>query len=459
MKVCLGNAPWIKKGYYGVRAGSRWPHFEEEDHRYMPFPFFLAYAAALLEKSRFEILLIDGAAERISERDFLERVKNFRPELIVLEVSTVSLEADLKMVKELRGEFGPAPKIALCGLHSGMYQRSFLKEHEDVDFVLKREYEYTLLELSACLRDGMSPDKVAGIIYRGPQGDPRETPDRPAVADLDAMPWPARHLLPKDAYEDLPEILPKPTAQMLASRGCPYKCLFCAWPQIMYGEHRYRARSPANVVDEMESLVREQGFKSIYFDDDTFGIGKERTLKLCREIKKRGLDVPWVVMGRADIFDEETLRAMADAGLRAVKYGIESGAQELVDNSGKGLDIRKAEETVRATKALGIGVHLTFMFGLPGETRETIRKTLDLALSLDPDMLQFSIATPFPGTIYFSMLEEEGRIINRDWQDYDGYSRSAIRTEELSGQDLEDALRDARRDWQRHLSARGRRAL
>lgn len=451
MKVFLGNAPWKKEGYYGVRAGSRWPHFEKESHSYMPFPFFLAYAAALLEKNNFDVLLVDGVAERIGEAEFFNRIKTFQPDLIVLEVSTVSIDVDLEIARKLRKNLSPDIKIAFSGLHYGMYNEEFLRQYEFIDFVLKGEYEYTLLELTQCLNKGVALDGVIGLIYRDFQGAIHDNPRRPPIQDLDNLPWPARHLLPKDRYEDLPGILPKPTAQMWASRDCPYQCIFCAWPQIMYRENRYRVRNSADVVDEMAYLVKEQGFKSVYFDDDIFGIGRERTLKICQEIKKRNLDILWAIMARADTLDEETLKAMVDSGLRAVKYGVESGAQELINNAGKNLNLKRVAQTVKITKELGINVHLTFMFGLPGETRDTIKRTIDFALQLDPDSLQFSIATPFPGSKYFEMLDERGYIVSKNFQDYDGYSRAVIRTESLSPKDLEEALSYAYETWQRHL--------
>ncbi len=454
MKIFLGNAPWKKKGYYGVRAGSRWPHFEEEHHRYMPFPFFLAYAAALLERNNFDVLLVDGVAERMDEADFFNRIKIFRPDLIVLEVSTLSLNADLETAKRLREDLGPAAKIVFCGLHYGMYNRDFLGQYDFVDFILKGEYEYTLLELAQCLNAGTGLNKILGLIYSDSQGAINDNPYRSPLKDLDNLPWPARHFLPKDGYEDLPRILPRPTAQMLASRGCPYQCIFCAWPQIMYRENLYRMRGPVDVVDEMAYLIKEEKFNSIYFDDDIFGMGKERTLNICRQITKRGLNTPWAIMARVDILDEEVLKAMADSGLRAVKYGVESGAQELINNSGKNLDLSKVAETVEITKQLGINVHLTFMFGLPGETKDTIKKTIDFALLLEPDSLQFSIATPFPGSRYFQMLDEKGYIVNKNWQDYDGYSRAVIKTDNLSPEDLEGALRYAYESWQEYLFER-----
>jgi radical SAM superfamily enzyme YgiQ (UPF0313 family) len=452
LRIFLGNSPWLKRGFYGVRAGSRWPHFEKKGNRYMPFPFFLAYSAAILEENNFDVLLVDGVAERISEEDFLNRFDSFKPDLIVLEVSTVSLDKDLEIAYSLNKRFKSAARIVFCGLHFEMYNESFLEKYNFVDFVIKGEYEFSLVDLAGFLNNGIniSLKNIPGLIYRDTEGAIQNNPIG-ILDNLDRLPWPARHFLPKDGYEDLPDILPGPTAQMLASRGCPYQCIYCAWPQIMYNSNRYRTRSAEDVAREMEYLVFECGFKSIYFDDDVFNIGKNRVLELCRHIKKRKLNIPWAAMGRADISDKESLEAMVEAGLCAIKYGIESADQAIVNNCGKALDLKKSEENIYIAKKLGLKIHLTFMLGLPGETRETIKKTINFALKIDPYSLQFSIATPFPGSRYFEILDEKGYILSKNWQDYDGYSRAVIRTENLTQHDLENALKDAERIWARHL--------
>lgn len=420
----------------------------------MPFPFFLAYAAALLEKEGLSVCLIDGAAERITREDFFRKVQAFGPDLLVLEVSTASLNVDLAAAKHCKAACGSKTKIVFCGLHTGLSDESFLAEHDCVDFTLSGEYEQALLELARHLQKGAALDSVPRLSYRDPQGVLRHNPQGNAILDLDSFPWPARHFLPKYGYEDLPQFLPSPTAQMLASRGCPFGCVFCAWPQIMYGDSKYRTRDPLDVADEMEYLVRQEGYKSIYFDDDTFGIDRERTLRLCQEIKKRGLGVSWAVMTRADVLDEEMLQKMAASGLRAVKYGVESGSQELVNECGKQLRLDRVEEVVRMTKKLGIKVHLTFMLGLPKESAKTLKQTLRFLLRLDPDSAQFSIATPFPGSRYYLMLQELGYIQTYDWDAYDGSSRAVVKTEFLSAGELEEGLSTLRSKWQRRLMYR-----
>ncbi|MEW6237462.1 MAG: radical SAM protein [Candidatus Omnitrophota bacterium] len=448
-KVFLGNGPWLKKGHYGVRAGSRWPHFEEEGADYLPFPFYLAYAAALLEKNRHECLIVDGVAERMREDEYVLRAAEFQPNAVIIEVSTASFETDLRQAAKIK-ERCPDAAIVFCGIHLDMYRPEFLQEQSLVDYVLKGEYDLAAARLIDALDRGESLEQVPNLVYRAESGEGRETERGSVILDLDSLPWPSRRQLPMLNYCDRPGGIPAPSLQMWSSRGCPFHCIFCAWPQIMYGNNRYRARNPADVVDEIEAMVKQYGFRSFYFDDDTFNIGKKRILTLCEEIKRRNLKLPWAAMSRADTSDHETLKAMKDAGLMGIKYGVESGSQELVDAADKDLNLQKVEEMVRYTRELGIHQHLTFSFGLPGETWETVRKTIDFAKRLNPETVQFSIMTPFPGSTFYKMLEAEGKLLSKDWSKYDGCNQSVVRTDALDGTDLERALRMAYNEWDRH---------
>ncbi|MFC1848781.1 B12-binding domain-containing radical SAM protein [candidate division CSSED10-310 bacterium] len=454
-KIFLGNAPWQNPGGYGVRAGSRWPHFEKNESDYMPFPFFLAYSSALLKENGFSVKLVDGIAEGINQNQFLDQLAAFSPDILVLEVSTISIQTDLEYARLARSLLKNGSIIIFCGLHIEIKEPSFLEEHLDIDLVMFGEYEFTLLEIARRWQKGKKLHDVLGTNYRDSQHKLFTNPARPITADLNTLPWPDRDSLPMVKYCDTPGNIPKPSVQMWASRGCPFQCVFCAWPQIMYGGHRYRVRKPELVVDEMEWLVKERGFKSVYFDDDTFNIGKPRIMKICQEIKRREINVPWAIMARADTMDTEMLHALRAAGLCALKYGIESADQSLVDRCGKGLDLTKVREIVSLTKKIGIFVHLTFTFGLPGETADTIDKTINLALELDPHSLQFSIITPFPGSKLFDDLDARGHVLSKNWADYDGYSTAVIKTDFLEKEDLEAALDRAYRSWEKHRFQKG----
>ncbi len=455
MKILLGNIPWKRDGRCGVRAGSRWPHIRcDFEKDYMPFPFFLAYSASLLKKHGFEVRLIDAVAEGWDGRRFLKEIEKFRPDLIVIETSTASIEDDLSFIDKIDARI----PLALCGPDANIKYEKFLKERGRVNYILKGEYESTLLDLANHLSKNESLSDVAGINYRYSDGEVASNPLRPLV-NLDELPWPMREGLPMEKYVDAPGGMPLPSVQMLASRGCPNGCIFCLWPQVMYQGRNYRIRDPKDVVDEMACLIKDLHFNSVYFDDDTFGLDRAWVLHFTAELKDRRrvreMRVPWAVMARADALDRKMLEEMKDAGLYAIKYGVESASQDVLDRSGKRLDIVKAREIIKLTMELGIKVHLTFMFGLPGETRDTINRTIDLALGLDPASVQFSIATPFPGTEYFDMLDKAGLLKSRRWADYDGNHTAVFDTTALSAGELKGAKDRAYAMWDEHCRLRG----
>jgi radical SAM superfamily enzyme YgiQ (UPF0313 family) len=230
------------------------------------------------------------------------------------------------------------------------------------------------------------------------------------------------------------------------------------WPQVVYSDNKYRTRSAKNIADEIEHAFRQDTYRyaSYYFDDDTFNIGDRRLSELADEIVLRGLEhIPWGAMCRADTIKKETLAKLRRAGLHAVKYGVESGNQQLVDDSGKRLDLGELRDMMAYTHSLGIRTHLTFSFGLVGETRETMQQTLDLALELNPYTVQFSISTPFPGTRFYDYAKSKRLLLVDDFSAYDGLSRCVVKTEKLSAEELEAFLDHAYAEWDRHVARRG----
>jgi len=451
LKFLLANLPWYKDGRCGVRAGSRWPHIRDErEDSYLPFPFFLAYASSLLKKHDFDAYLIDAIAEKATEQEFLNRAARLHIDYLVAETSVPSFCDDIRLLEKLSSS---GISIILCGPTSESYEPEFLEAHPFISFVLYGEYEFTLLELASALIEGRGLSHIKGLIYRD-QARVRKNPKR-GPFDINTLPWPQREGLPMHRYLDAPGGMPLPSVQMVASRGCPFGCNFCLWPQVMYQGSHYRTRCVKDVADEMEHLVKEKGFRSVYFDDDTFNIGKERMLEFCAELKGRGLDrIPWAIMARPDLMDEDVLRNMKEAGLWAVKYGVESAAKKLTSRAGKSMDLKKAEAMIRLTNNLGIRTHLTFTFGLPGETKATLESTIRLAKRLDPFSVQFSIATPFPGTVFFNELDRENRILTKDWSSYDGQHSCVFQPANLSPGELEEAKRRAYGEWERHCAKR-----
>jgi anaerobic magnesium-protoporphyrin IX monomethyl ester cyclase len=454
MKIVLANLPWKIGERWGVRAGSRWPHIKaSHEGEYLPFPFFLAYAASLLKKHGYEVYLIDAIAEKLPYENFISKVKKIAPDFILAETSTASLSNDMVILRRL----SKFMKVIVCGPDINISRKDFLEGHRFIDYVLRGEYEMTLLDLLQNLDKSADLEGVRGIIYRL-KSNIIQNPERPLLENLDFLPWPMRETLPMEKYYDVPGGLPVPSVQMLATRGCPFQCIFCAWPQIMYRKGSYRTRSVKDVVDEMEYLVNYFGFKSVYFDDDTWNVGRERVLEFCNEISRKDaegrLGVPWAIMARADLMDEEQLKTLKQAGLYAVKYGIESSDQDILDRAKKSMNLKKTERMVKLTMAMGIKTHLTFTFGLPGETKETAEKTIDYALRLNPASAQFSITTPYPGTDYFIDLEKRGRLLTKDWSEYDGNYKSVFYTDSLTAEELIEAKERACVAWENHCRYR-----
>jgi anaerobic magnesium-protoporphyrin IX monomethyl ester cyclase len=455
MKVALLNPPWLRPGHYGVRAGSRWPHFEANGTDYMPYPFYLGYSASLLENDGFEVCLLDGCATKESDAAFLARVRRFGPAIIVQENSTASIDVDLRWAETLKRE--TSARILMTGHHVGQ-MRDALEKYPYLDALGGGEWEYTVLEFCQRLRDGRSLDGTLGLSHR--HGDGRSVTEerRPNIARLDDLPFPHRRTLDMSLYADNPMDQPTPSAQLLASRGCPYKCDFCVWPQVVYEDNKYRTHSATRMAEEVEHLFRGNAFPyaSYYYDDDTFNIGDKRLSDFADELVSRGLGhIPWSAMCRADTLKKPTLEKLRRAGLCAVKYGVESGNQEIVNSIQKNLDLVKLRDMTRFTHALGIRTHLTFSFGHIGETPETMQQTLDLALELDPYSVQFSIATPFPGTRFFNYAAKNNLLNTLDYSAYDGMSRGVVRTEKLSAEELEEFMAYAHGVWDRHRERRG----
>ncbi|WXG42742.1 MAG: radical SAM protein [Promethearchaeati archaeon SRVP18_Atabeyarchaeia-1] len=436
-KVLVANLPGLveeRTGHFRhyVKAGSRWPFTAGfgREIGYLPYPFFLGYTSALLKRdSEAEVKGIDGVVEHMTDKEFLAKLKQESPDLVIAEVPILTMTDDLELLKKIKEELGA--KIVVCGPQTTSMAREILTNSQHIDYVMLGEYELTALELVDRLVRKSSNDArtIKGLAWRD-NGKIILNERRPLLKDLDFLPFPDREDFPGDKYRDFAFLMP--CIQMYSSRGCPFRCIFCAERQVFYAEPTYRMRNPGKVVDEMELVIERFKARQIYFDDMTFTVRGEHATGICREIIRRKLEIPWTCMGDAMASTFGELEIMKKAGCIGMKFGVESAVPEILKNIGKPLDLAKVRQVVEWLRRLGIRSHATYCIGLPGETLETINQTLKFASSLGSDSCQISMATPYPGTPFFELCKKEGYLTTTDFSKYDGTQNAVIAYPNLS---------------------------
>lgn len=442
MKILMLNPPFLPK----FSRGQRSPAVTKSGTLY--YPIWLAYATGLLEQAGHEVKLIDAPADDMDLNDCMQLAKDFNPALIVIDTATGSIYNDVEMGTKIK-DCVAGSYLALVGTHVTALPQESLEISQEVDCVVRGEYDLTIKELAQTLETGGSLDDVAGITYRN-DGSITENDKRDYLQDLDELPFVsdiyARHLDLSKYFNPNADF---PTVMVISGRGCQNYCTFCVFPQTLHG-HKYRSRSVANVVDEFEFIsTKLPQVKSVFFEDDTLTSDKKRCRELSEEILKRGIKLSWSANSRADV-DRETLKIMKKAGLKTLCVGFESGDQEILKNIKKGITIRKAKEFVENARAEGVLVHGCFMAGLPGETKETLAKTLAYAKELNPDTAQFYPIMVYPGTEAFKWYDEHNCLNTNNYSEWltpDGLHNTVIKLPNLTSEEIVKWCDDARREF------------
>jgi Fe-S oxidoreductase len=433
MKILFLNLPFA----YKVSRASRWPEKTKSGTLY--YPYWLAYAAGFAEKQGFLVSLIDAIADSLNEQQVIDAIDNFAPDIIVAEFTTPTYFGDIEYVKKIRNS-GYQGIIAIGGTHVTALPETVLADCPEIDIILRNEYDVTITEIA----QERAKKEILGISYIE-SGRVLHNEDRPPLTDLDALPFVSQiYKKNLDIRKYFYALAQHPMIQIVSSRGCPHQCNFCSYPQTMGGRN-YRTRSPQNFVEELESITQEMPeIKEIFIEDDTFTVDKKRVVEICNLIIARGLKLTWSANVRADV-PYDVLKKMKDAGCRLVVVGYESGNEQILKNIGKGITLAQSVQFAENTKKLGLKVFGCFMIGLSGETRQTIKDTYDFAIKLDPDMVFFQQAVPFPGTCFYSEVKKNNMLITEDfgqWVDEQGRLNCLIDYPEFTHADLEQ-IRDS----------------
>src|SRR5665213_2117104 len=374
-------------------AGARYQ--AKREIRSFWYPTWLAQPAALVPGAK----LVDAPADGLSMEDILPLARDY--ELVIMHTSSPSFPKDARVAELLKAE-NPKLIIGMVGAKVAVDPEGSLRASAAIDFVAREEFDYTCQEVAL----GQPLDTVLGLSYRMADGSVRHNAARPMIEDMDKLPWVApvyKRDLSIEKY--FIGYLKHPYVSIYTGRGCRSRCTFCLWPQTV-GGHRYRVRSPANVIAEVAWIKEHMPeVQEIMFDDDTFTDFRPRAEEIARGLGRLG--VTWSCNAKANV-PYETLRIMKENGLRLLLVGYESGDDQILLNIKKGLRTDIARRFSEDCRKLGITIHGTFILGLPGATRETIEKTIRFAKEINPHTIQVSLAAPYPGTTLYRQAVENG---------------------------------------------------
>lgn len=458
MRVLLLNPPF-KTEYGRYSRTSRSPAVTKSGTLY--YPIWLCYAAAVLERAGHQIRIIDSCAYGFDLPETLKQVLEFKPEMVVIDTSTPSIYNDVSVGAEIKAIL-PESFIMLMGTHPTALPGETLKIGRMIDAVAIGEADYTVKDVADALSVGglkrilsdaafrdivLKP--ILGLAYRT-DGGICVNGRRELIKDLNDLPFVSqiykKHLDTRKYFFaacDYPEV------QIMTARGCTARCTFCVYPHTMHG-FRYRMRSAVSIADEFQWIAEYMPeIREVGIEDDTFAGSQARVIEFCRELISRKVKLKWYCNVRVDL-KLETMRWMRKAGCVLVTVGYESASGEILNNIEKHITPEMIVEFSRNTRKAGLLVHGCFMAGNRGETKETLEKTLKLALSIMDDTMQFFPVMAYPGTPDYEWFKKEGLLAIKDYTDYlteQGFHNSSIRMHEMTADEVRQWCDYARRKY------------
>lgn len=453
MNIYFINPPF-KAEFGKFSRESRSPAITKSGALY--YPLWLIYAAAYSKKQGHTVHFLDAPAKQLNEKQSLEIIQqeNSNKFLFVLNTSTPSIKSDTAFAGKIK-EYYPEAFVILVGTHPSACAEETLAYSKAVDAIAIGEYDCIIKELADILDKGKDIYQVRGLCLRSENGYIRTEAMLP-MRNLDELPFASEfikeYLDEKDYFFAAATY---PSIQVFTGRGCPFLCNFCVYPQTMHG-HAFRARSAENVVAEFEYIASHfPNVKEVVIEDDTFTANKKRVLDICRLLVEKKLNkrLKWLCNARVNL-DFETMCAMKKAGCRLIIPGIESGNQQILDNIKKGTKVEQFYDYVANAKKAGLLIHACYMVGNQGETKETMKETLRLALKLNTDTAQFFPLIPYPGTGAYNWAKANG-YIETDYEKYclpDGTHNTVLSLPDLSSDEMVTFCNAARKIYYLRIS-------
>jgi len=389
-------------------------------------PMGLLYISGILEHNGHEVGVLDLLVSKYSKEKIKHKIEQYQPDIVGITCVTMNYPAASEILKQCKSVNKDIITV-IGGPHVTFAPVETLTEAPWIDIVVRREGDYTILDIV----NGKKLSEIDGIAYREKDGSIKLTRERALIENLDELPFPARHLFQTSRYLALDA-----HASIVAGRGCPFNCIFCVGSKM--GGRRGRFRNPKLILDEVEQALG-YGFKEVNFEDDLLTLNHKHLHAVCDEIISRGLKFNWSAFARVDTVNPDILKKMREAGCTWVSYGVESGNQQILDIVKKKITLDKVREAVKMAKDADIKVLASFIIGLPGETRETLKDTMDFAQELQT-FYGFHVLAPFPGSEVREEADKYGiEILTSDWARYDA-NRAVTRTKGASPDDINAVL-------------------
>jgi anaerobic magnesium-protoporphyrin IX monomethyl ester cyclase len=391
-------------------------------------PLGLAYIAAFARKNH-EIHILDLQVD--NPRNLGERLETY--DAIGISSLTNTIHSALHIAKQAKAK----KRLVIMGGYHPTFQDEELLRSGLVDVVVRGEGEETFLDLLNSLENNRPLGSIPGISFLQ-EGKLVRTAFRNPPQHLDLLPFPAWELLPLSRYW-MTQVEGEPLLNVVTSRGCPFGCTFCA--SSRFAGRRWRARSPENVFQELEQIYFDLGYRALAFVDDNFTFSPERVERLCEKIVQSRMRIKWWCFSRADTIakNESTVEKMVKAGLRMVYLGLESVEKSILDEYHKNLTLEATQRAIAILRKYGVRIWGSFILGSLKDTRDTIRKTLEFAKKINPEIVQFSLLTPFPGTELYEKLLHEQRLFSTNWSIFDG-AHPVIKLDALKPRELRHLL-------------------
>lgn len=428
MKIVLLNPPFLE--VYGQYKEAAKKGAQPQ------MPLGICYIAAVLESLGHEVILIDADVEEMSSLDVVEKVCQLKPAILGITVTT-PIYASARMIMEKVKEINPQIVTVLGGFHITALPKRTMDECSAIDYGIIGEGGETVKELVTAIEKKQDISQIMGVAYRK-NGQTVLTPLREPIKDLDAIPFPARHLLKTNRYIwSVPSKGLVPVTSIITQRGCPFQCVFCGVGTMFPGKPRYRSIN--NIMDEIEMVVKEHKVAHFMFCDDTLTLNTQKVNEMCDEIKRRNINFTFEGYTRANTVTKDLLKKLKSVGLVRLSFGVETGNEEILKAIKKGVTLKQMMQAYQWCYEVGIETRCSLMLGHPFETKETIEQTIKFANALKCYQAYINITTPYPGSELYTMAKNGYgglKLLTDNWSEYRRYGNAVMEMNDLTVKDL-----------------------